>query len=110
MKTSISCGGYAAGEATPAPPVIDEQCPAVRTVSGAISVPVHRKPLAMTTSETEGNSFGPAFVPPTMAIDGEAESASAAHVPASARESLRRRVRCMGAATRARPVSCGQPR
>ena len=50
--------------------MIEPQWPALSTVSGAISVPVHRKPLAMMTSATDGNSPGPALVPPTIAIDG----------------------------------------
>ena len=66
--------------ATPAPPVIEPQWPAVSTVSGAISVPVQRKPLAMITSETDGNSPAAALEPPTIAIDGLAVNARAAQV------------------------------
>ena len=77
--------------------MIELQCPAVSTALGAISVPVQRKPLAMTTSETEGYSPGAASEPPTMAIEGEAENASAAAVAATSVESLREKV--MRAAT-----------
>jgi hypothetical protein len=53
MRTSISCGGQAAGEATAAP-VIDEQWPAVSTQFGAISVPVHRNDEPKRISATAG--------------------------------------------------------
>jgi hypothetical protein len=53
MRTSISCGGHAAGEATAAP-VIEPQCPAVSTHVGAISVPVHRNEEPRWTSATAG--------------------------------------------------------
>ncbi len=76
-------------------------------MSGAISVPVHRKPFAMITSETEGNSPWAASEPPTMAIEGVAVNASAAHVVASATESFRKRG--MRAATQPAPQTCAQP-
>jgi hypothetical protein len=53
MRTSISCGGQAAGEPTAAP-VIDEQWPAVSTQRGAISVPVHKKDEPKRISATAG--------------------------------------------------------
>ena len=58
-------------------------------------------------SATDGYSPAAASDPPTMAIDGAAESASAAQAAASARGSLRRKV--MPAATSAGGDPCGQP-
>src|SRR5690348_10447826 len=63
------------------------------------------KPLAMITSATEGNSPAAAFDPPTMAIDGVAAKARAAHAVASASESVRKPG--MRAATRRAAKTCG---
>ena len=52
----MSWGGHEAGEATAAP-VTEPQWPAVSTVVGEISVPVHRK-APKVISATAGNSFG----------------------------------------------------
>src|SRR4051812_24851553 len=82
MRTVMSCGGHEAGVATAAP-VIEPQWPALSTVSGAISVPVHRKPPNVIWA-TDGYSPGAVSVPPTTADDGAAVTASSAQAHASA--------------------------
>ena len=61
----------------------------------------------MITSETEGNSPGAALEPPTTAIDGAAESASAAQVAASASERFAKEA--WGLQRSAGAETCGQP-
>ena len=102
----MSWGGHEAGEATAAP-VIEPQWPAVSTVVGEISVPVHRK-APKVISATAGNSFGPAFVPPTTADDGAAEKARMAAMTASSVRDLRSEV--MSFPTQRTPISCGRTR
>src|SRR5215211_5136535 len=84
ILTSISAAGQAIGDDTAAP-VTELQWPAVRTVSGAISVPVQRNALYV-TSATAGYSPGSASSPPTTASDGDAVCASATHVSASSND------------------------
>src|SRR3712207_1785269 len=105
IRTSIACGGYEAGDATLAAPVIEEQWPAVSTVSGEMSVPVHWKTTPKKICATAGYSSGEAFVPPTIAEDGAAESPREAQVSAHTR--VRRRKRSMRRPTRHAARTCG---
>src|SRR5690242_4445585 len=107
MRTSISCGGHAAGVPTAAP-VIEPQCPAVSTQVGAISVPVHRNDCPNVISATAGYAPGAASFPPTMAIEGAAVRARAAHAAASARLSRRRSV--ISSTTQAAAETCDRMR
>src|ERR671921_19398 len=88
MRTSISGAGQDTGVATAAP-VIEPQCPAVRTQFGAISVPVHRNESPSVTRATDG--YGPASWPPTIAGEDAGATASAALAAASARMVLEER-------------------
>src|SRR5687768_4836814 len=84
MRTSIAAAGQDAGDATAAP-VSDEQWPAVRTVSGEISVPVHWNMKPKLICATAGYSPAEALVPPTIASEGEAVRPSEAHAIALVR-------------------------
>src|SRR5215218_7152541 len=70
MRTSISCGGQLAGDAT-VPAVMLLQWPAVRTQPGVTSVPLQRKGPKV-ISATAGYSPGLASLPPTTACAGPA--------------------------------------
>ena len=85
MRTSMSAAGHAAGVATAAP-VIEPQCPAVSTVVGAMSVPVHRKEEPKVISAIDGYAPGAASWPPTMASEGAAVRASDVQAVAAAIE------------------------
>ena len=88
IVTFTSWGGQDAGEATAAP-VSEPQWPALSTVSGEISVPVHPK-APKVISATEGYSPGEASFPPTIAIAGDAVRARMEPAAASADRLLRR--------------------
>src|SRR4051794_13445096 len=99
----MSWGGQLAGVATAAPVTL-LQCPALRTQSGVISVPVHRNGPKV-ISATAGYSPGLALPPPTTADDGAAAApSSAAAVTDTART---RRKAIMGAGTLLRRETCG---
>ncbi len=59
ISTETSGVGQATGVPKPVPPVIEPQCPAVSTASGAISVPVQPK-AAKVMEATAGYSPGEA--------------------------------------------------
>ena len=58
-------------------PVIEPQCPAVSTQSGAIRVPLHPNEPPIITSATYGNRPGGTGFPPTTASAGALQSANA---------------------------------
>src|SRR3954452_7379014 len=89
MRTSIAAAGQPTGVPTAAP-VIEPQWPAVSTVSGAISVPVHKKLKPKVISAIDVYLPAGAFVPPTMAFDGDATAPSPARAAVHAIRVLRR--------------------
>src|SRR4051794_13964148 len=94
MRTSMSCGGQPAGDATAAPVTLP-QWPAVSTQSGVTSVPVQRKGPKV-TSATDGYSPGLAFLPPTTAEEGAAAAPSSATVVTETAMAVRMALMCAG--------------